>query len=145
MATRFRKTVKIAPGVKMNIGKKSAGMSIGGKHGGMSFNSRSGARVRGSIPGTGLSYSSKVGGGHKSTRRGAAGPKIPVTQRWWFLVIGLALIGYAVYFFATAEISTGIFSAVVGVAMIAARIFAKKKLAEEYSTEEDQAENNDIM
>ena len=59
MGLRFRKSVKIAPGVKLNIGKKSVGVSVGGKHGGGSFNSKSGARARISAPGTGLSYSKK--------------------------------------------------------------------------------------
>lgn len=62
MGLRFRKSFKIAPGVKFNLGKKSAGISIGGKHGGASWNSRSGSRVRASAPGTGLSYSRKLGG-----------------------------------------------------------------------------------
>lgn len=62
MGLRFRKSIKVAPGVKVNIGKKSAGVSIGGKHGGVSFNTRSGARARVSAPGTGLSYNTKIGG-----------------------------------------------------------------------------------
>lgn len=62
MGLRFRKSFKIAPGVKLNLGSKSAGFSIGGKHGGVSWNSRSGSRVRASAPGTGLSYSRKLGG-----------------------------------------------------------------------------------
>lgn len=65
MGMRFRKSIKIAPGVKLNLGKKSAGISIGGKHGGVSFNSRTGARARVSAPGTGLSYSTKIGGTSK--------------------------------------------------------------------------------
>ena len=67
MGFRFRKSVKIAPGVKINFGKKSMGLSIGGKYGGVSFNSRTGTRVRASAPGTGLSYSTKLGGGHKKS------------------------------------------------------------------------------
>lgn len=61
MGLRFRKSVKVAPGVKFNLGKKSAGISLGGKYGGVSFNSSSGARSRISAPGTGLSYSAKIG------------------------------------------------------------------------------------
>lgn len=60
MGLRFRKSIKLAPGVKLNLGKKSAGISVGGKYGGMSFNSRSGSRARVSIPGTGISYSTSV-------------------------------------------------------------------------------------
>lgn len=60
MGLRFRKSIKIAPGVKLNFGKKSAGMSIGGKYGGVSFNTKNGARARVSAPGTGLSYSTNL-------------------------------------------------------------------------------------
>lgn len=52
MAFRFRKSIKMAPGVKLNVGKKSVGVSVGGKYGGVSFNSRSGSRARVSAPGT---------------------------------------------------------------------------------------------
>lgn len=65
MGWRFRKSIKIAPGVKLNFGKKSTGISFGNKGGGISFNSKTGTRVRVSIPGTGLSYSSKLFGGKK--------------------------------------------------------------------------------
>ena len=68
MGFRFRKSIKIAPGVKVNLGKKSVGVSVGGKYGGVSVNSRTGARARVSAPGTGLSYSSKLGGSSKRTR-----------------------------------------------------------------------------
>ncbi|MCI7713098.1 MAG: DUF4236 domain-containing protein [Clostridiales bacterium] len=61
MGMRFRKSIKIAPGVRVNVGKKSAGISVGGKYGGVSVNSKTGARARVSAPGTGLSYSSKIG------------------------------------------------------------------------------------
>lgn len=66
MALRYRKSIKLGKGVKLNIGKKSAGISLGGKYGGVSFNTRNGARVRASAPGTGLSYTEKV-----STKTGA--------------------------------------------------------------------------
>lgn len=65
MGLRFRKSFKVAPGVRVNIGKKSAGVSIGGKSGGVSINSKTGAHGRVSIPGTGISYYEKIGGGNK--------------------------------------------------------------------------------
>lgn len=61
MGLRFRKSIQILPGVKLNIGTKSVGLSLGNKYGGVSVNSRTGARVRVSAPGTGLSYTSKIG------------------------------------------------------------------------------------
>lgn len=60
MGFNFRKSIKIANGVKLNIGKKSAGVSVGGKYAGVSFNTRSGARVRASVPGTGVSYTKSL-------------------------------------------------------------------------------------
>ena len=56
MGFRFRKSVKVAPGVRLNFGKKSAGISFGGKGAGVSINSKTGTTSRVSIPGTGLSY-----------------------------------------------------------------------------------------
>lgn len=59
MGFHFRKSVKVAPRVKLNIGKKSVGLSVGGKYGGLSFNSKTGTKARISVPKTGLSYSTK--------------------------------------------------------------------------------------
>ena len=60
MGFRFRKSITIIPGIKLNLGAKSAGISIGGKYGGVSFNTKTGARVRASVPGTGISYTEKI-------------------------------------------------------------------------------------
>ncbi len=68
MGLRFRKSIKIMPGVRVNLGKKSVGLSVGNKYGGFSMNSRSGARSRVSLPGTGLSYTQKIGSNHRSAR-----------------------------------------------------------------------------
>lgn len=56
MGFRFRKSIKIAPGVRLNVGKKSTGISFGGK--GMRYSINSSGRRTASvgIPGTGLSY-----------------------------------------------------------------------------------------
>lgn len=89
VGTRFRKSIKIAPGVRINVGRKSVGMSIGGKYGGMSFNSRTGARARVSAPGTGLSYSTKISGGNRKrtdsslgTRNTQSDDTIAVKKTW---------------------------------------------------------------
>lgn len=62
MPLRFRRSIKLAPGLRLNIGKKSVGFSAGGKYGGYSWNSRTGSRARVSAPGTGLSYVTSGGG-----------------------------------------------------------------------------------
>ena len=89
MAFRFRKSITLLPGLKLNVGKKSVGFSAGGKYGGYSWNSRSGARARVSAPGTGLSYVASSGG--KSS--GGKGPKKPFYKRWYFWVLLLLVIG----------------------------------------------------
>lgn len=65
MGFRHRKSFKLGKGVKLNLGRKSAGISFGGKYGGISINSRSGARARVSAPGTGISYTTKLSGSRK--------------------------------------------------------------------------------
>jgi|25BtaG_2_1085352.scaffolds.fasta_scaffold00029_39 hypothetical protein len=59
MSLKFRKSVKIAPGVRVNIGKKSSSVSIGNKYGGYNIGSK-GTRARVSAPGTGVSYSDRI-------------------------------------------------------------------------------------
>ncbi len=61
MGMRFRKSFKVAPGIRLNLGKKSMGVSFGGKYGGVSLNTKTGARGRASLPGTGISYDAKIG------------------------------------------------------------------------------------
>ena len=57
MGLRFRKSVKIAPGVKLNLNKKSTSVTFGGKgfHHTVSSTGKRTSTV--GIPGTGLSYS----------------------------------------------------------------------------------------
>lgn len=57
MGFRFRKSVKILPGVRINFGKKSTSVSLGGR--GATVNiGKNGSRTPLGIPGTGLSWSS---------------------------------------------------------------------------------------
>lgn len=64
MGLRFRKSIKIAPGVRLNLGKKSVGISAGVKGARVSVNSSGRVTKTVSLPGTGLSYvkTSKIGG-----------------------------------------------------------------------------------
>lgn len=93
MGTRFRKSIKIAPGVKINVGKKSVGLSVGGKHAGMSFNSKTGTRARVSAPGTGLSYSTKVGGKKTTSKSQSSGNSDSFLKKYWRLIVGLFFLG----------------------------------------------------
>lgn len=68
MALRFRKSVRIAKGVKVNFSKSGASLSLGGRGHGVTFGG-SGTHAHVGIPGTGLSYNTKVGGkSHSSSR-----------------------------------------------------------------------------
>lgn len=59
---RFRRRIKIAPGVHLNVGKSSVGVRVGGRGYGISTNTKTGTRASVGLPGTGISYSTKVGG-----------------------------------------------------------------------------------
>ena len=56
MGFRFRRSVKIAPGLRLNIGKKSVGISIGTRGAHVSANNQGRMTASAGIPGTGLSY-----------------------------------------------------------------------------------------
>ncbi|SDJ14899.1 DUF4236 domain-containing protein [Alteribacillus bidgolensis] len=60
MAFRFRKSVKVAPGVKLNVGKRGVSTTVGGKSVRVSSSSRR-TSVGSSVPGTGVSYHKQVG------------------------------------------------------------------------------------
>lgn len=64
MGLRFRKSVKICKGVRVNFSKSGASLSLGGRGHSVNFGSR-GTRTTVGIPGTGLSYSKTVSN-HKS-------------------------------------------------------------------------------
>ena len=73
MGFRFRKSFKIAPGVRVNVGKKSVGISAGVKGARVSVNSSGRKTTTVGLPGTGLSYSkSEKIGGRKTTTRSAS-------------------------------------------------------------------------
>lgn len=57
MGLRFRKSIKIAPGVKINLNKKSTSVTFGGKGIHYTVNSKGKKTASIGIPGTGLSYS----------------------------------------------------------------------------------------
>lgn len=65
MGFRVRKSFKIAPGVRVNVGKKSAGVSFGTRGARVSVNSRTGARATVGIPGSGISYTTSLNSSKK--------------------------------------------------------------------------------
>ncbi len=65
MGLRFRKSVRICKGVKVNFSKSGASLSLGGRGHSMNFGGRGTSATFG-IPGTGLSYRSQITSHHKS-------------------------------------------------------------------------------
>lgn len=60
MGFRFRKSIKILPGVKININKKSTGLTFGTKGAHYTINSKGKRTSTIGIPGTGLSYTTST-------------------------------------------------------------------------------------
>ena len=70
MGFRFRTRFKLAPGLYANAGSLGLGLSVGGHGGSVSFGS-SGTYLNSSIPGTGISFRNRVGGGGRGGGRGS--------------------------------------------------------------------------
>lgn len=64
---RFRKSVKIGKGVKVNFSKSGASLSLGGRGHSVNLGSK-GARTTVGMPGTGLSYSTRIGGKSRTSK-----------------------------------------------------------------------------
>ena len=58
MGFRFRKSIKVLPGVRVNVGKKGASLTVGGR-GATANISKRGVSTTVGIPGTGLSYTTQ--------------------------------------------------------------------------------------
>ena len=72
MGFRFRRSLKIAPGVRLNFSKSGVSTSLGGRGATVNLSKR-GAHGTVGVPGSGLSYSSKLGGGRRAARRASGG------------------------------------------------------------------------
>lgn len=72
MAMKFRKSFKVAPGVKVTLGRRSASVSVGPKGFKHSINTRGEVHRTTSIPGTGLYDRQRIGtiGGNTHTSGG---------------------------------------------------------------------------
>lgn len=66
MGLRFRKSFKVAPGVKVNLNKKSTSVTFGGKGVHKTYSSSGKKTTSVGIPGTGAYYTTSSGGGSGS-------------------------------------------------------------------------------
>ena len=67
MALRFRKSIKILPGVRVNIGLKGASLNVGPRGASVSIG-KQGVYTNASIPGTGISFREKVSNNSRNER-----------------------------------------------------------------------------
>lgn len=68
MGFRFRKSISLGGGMRLNLNKKSAGLSFGGKGFRYSINTNGRRTASAGIPGTGLYYTKSSGGGKKKSK-----------------------------------------------------------------------------
>lgn len=105
MGLYWRKSTKLFPGVRVNWSKNGPSLSVGPKGAKVNIGKR-GTYVSGGIPGTGLYYRQKVGGGKKRNAPQAGAYSSPQPQptdlaqsvKWstiigWGLILGLLLTG----------------------------------------------------
>lgn len=99
MGFRIRKTIKILPGVKVNISKSGISTSIGGP--GATVNIKRGRKTKTTIgiPGTGLSHTSYSGGDSKRARPSnratwTDGEGTPQPTNWRDVAIGVMFLAF---------------------------------------------------
>lgn len=93
MGWRWRKRVKVAPGVTLNLSDRNVGVTVGGKAGRVSASSSGRVTVGQSVPGTGLYRSEVIASG----KRPGSLPGQPVKRAggcWrWVLYAVIGLVG----------------------------------------------------
>ncbi|MBN1087304.1 DUF4236 domain-containing protein [Erwinia aphidicola] len=70
MGLRFRKSISIIPGVRLNLSGSGASMSVGPRGASVSFGKR-GTYANFGLPGTGLSYRTRLDRASSSSRQRA--------------------------------------------------------------------------
>lgn len=115
MGMRFRKSKKIAPGVRVNLNAKSASISIGPKGFKKTFSTSGRTTTTVGIPGTGLSYSTskKMGAPTAAASADPIVPEVVVPVRSQkskgVALVLCVLLGYmGIHRFYVGKIGTGI-------------------------------------
>ncbi|MBO5934043.1 MAG: DUF4236 domain-containing protein [Clostridia bacterium] len=100
MGFRFRKSFKIAPGVKVNFNKKSAGVTLGGKGFHYTINSKGKRTTSVGMPGTGLSYSTTSGGNSTTKTKNSQGSTetMSSSNKKWYQKTGYIILLLVLFF-----------------------------------------------
>lgn len=92
MGFNFRKSFKIAPGIRVNVSKKGiSSVSIGGKGASVSLGKK-GARSTISAPGTGLSYSTQHKYSSDQQQHSDHSPNVRATGFGKLFLIGFVVV-----------------------------------------------------
>lgn len=94
MPIRYRKSKKVAPGVKVNVGKKSTSVTFGekGVHTALSSTGRRTSSV--GVPGTGVSYTKTTGSSRKKSSSRKSSKSIGCfTEIFIFIILLFVLVG----------------------------------------------------
>jgi len=92
---RFRRSVRLFPGVRLNLGKRSASVSIGGRGAHVTLGGPQGTRTTVGIPGTGLSYTATEGDA-KDPPAPTGEASAPARAWWPWLLVLAAIAGVVV-------------------------------------------------
>lgn len=92
MGLRFRKSISLGKGVRVNISKSGIGMSAGVKGARIGLSSRKGTYVSGGIPGTGIYGISYAKGGGRSATSASSGDSAKGCLMLLAAVIGLGML-----------------------------------------------------
>lgn len=108
MPFRFRKSISLGKGLRVNLGKRGASLSLGGRGATVNLSGR-GTRTTVGIPGTGLSYSTSDSNSNdlnKTSPPGGTGLEwlslftqgIGLIFSIISLLVGCVLVGFLLYF-----------------------------------------------
>ncbi|HLQ13108.1 MAG TPA: DUF4236 domain-containing protein [Steroidobacteraceae bacterium] len=90
---RSRRSIRLLPGIRLNLGKRSTSISVGGRGAHVTFGGPRGTRTTVGLPGTGLSYT-EVSKPHQEAQEAAQEP-VPqgsTPRKWlWILLLTTAL------------------------------------------------------
>jgi len=138
MGTRFRKSIKITPGVKLNLNKKSVGFTIGTRNARVTLNSRGRMTTSVGIPGTGLPAFKKVTkiGGLKSRYSNKTLKRFSVI----FYILGALLAVMALLLIIEAPAAGILFLIFAGLLIFMGRQYSKAASDKKEEPESNQTE-----
>jgi hypothetical protein len=97
MGFRFHRSIRLLPGVRLNLSKSGVSTSVGTRGAWLTFGKR-GTRATVGIPGTGISYTETLPRHQQETENQqavheAALPRVSSARTWLILLVLLAIAG----------------------------------------------------